>query len=143
VVLAIFVAGLLLPAASGTLGTSEVICSQARVKPIQRICGIMIDQTGAPVARARVAIREGETELFAVETGNDGKFAFDGLNAGSYDVLVKAEYFRIFQFPIVLVQPGRRCKRALEVEVVTAGEVCSSVRLVGPKAVERRLHTSQ
>jgi hypothetical protein len=141
-VFAIVAAGLLLPVTTGALCASEVICSQERVKPVRHICGIVIDQSGAPVAHARVAILKGETELVAAETGEDGKFSFDGLKTGSYDVQAQKEGFHTFRFPIVLVKPGERCKRALEVELIVGGEACAGVRLVKPKAVERRLHAS-
>jgi Carboxypeptidase regulatory-like domain len=141
-VLATAVAGLLLSVTTGALCASEVICSQKPVKPIQRICGIVIDQSGAPVAHVKVTMLKGETELVAVETGDDGKFSFDGLNAGSYDVQAQEKGFHTFRFPIVLVKPGERCKRALEVELIVGGEACSGVRLVKPKEVERRLHVS-
>lgn len=142
-VFAVVVAGLLVPATTGLLHGSEIICSQKPVKPVQHLCGIVIDQSGSPVAHVRVAILKGETELAAVESRKDGKFSFEGLKAGSYDVEAKEEGFRTFRFQIVLVQPSeRRCKRALEVKLTVGDEACSGVRLVKPKEVERRLHAS-
>jgi hypothetical protein len=141
-VLAVIVAWLLLSVTSDALVASEVICRQERVKPVRHICGIVIDQSGAPVAHVKVTILKGETKLVAVETGENGKFSFDGLKAGSYDIRAQEESFHTFRFPIVLVKPGDRCERALEVELIVGGEACSGVRLVDPKAVERRLHVS-
>jgi protocatechuate 3,4-dioxygenase beta subunit len=143
-VLAAIVAGLLVPATTGVLYGSEVICSQKPVKPVQHICGIVIDQKGSPVAHATVAILKGETELVGVESGKDGRFSFEGLKVGRYDVEAKEEGFRTFRFRIVLAQPSERgCKRALEVELTVGGETCSGgVRLVKPKEVERRLRAS-
>ncbi len=143
-VLAIIAAGLLLSATTGVLHGSETICTQNSVKPVQHICGIVIDQSGSPIAGAKVAILNGEAELVAVETGEDGKFSFAGLKAGSYGVEAQGQGFRSFRFQIVLVRPSeRRCKRALEVELTVGGEVCSGVRLVKPKEVERRLQVSR
>ena len=142
IVHAIIVAGLLLSVTTEALCASEVICSQKPVKPVQHICGIVIDQSGAPVAGVKVAILKGDTELVSVETGKDGKFSFDGLNAGNYDIQAQEESFHTFRFPIVLVKPGERCKHALEVELIVGSEACSGVHLVKPKAVERRLHVS-
>jgi Carboxypeptidase regulatory-like domain len=141
-VLGVIVAGLLLLVTTAALGASEVICNQTQLKPMRHICGIVIDATGSPVAHAKVAILSGETEVAAIETGQDGKFAFDGPKARSYDVRAQALGFQNFQFPIVLVKPGGRCKRALEVVLVTASESCPGARLVSLKVVERRLHTS-
>jgi hypothetical protein len=89
-----------------------------------------------------MAILKDETEVSDVKTGKDGKFSFEGLAAGSYDVQAQGEGFVPLRFPLVLVQPSERCKRALEVELAVGGEACSVVRLVKPKDVERRLHVS-
>jgi hypothetical protein len=142
IVLAVIMAGLLLPTVTGPLRASEVVCIRTPLKPVHHICGIIIDLSGAPIAHAKVAILKDETELAGVETGEDGKFSFEELEAGNYDFQARGIGFVTFRFPIVLVRPSKQCKRALEVKLTTGGENCSGARLVKPKEVERRLHVS-
>jgi Carboxypeptidase regulatory-like domain len=139
---AVFVAGVFLLMPTGALRAAEVICSQQQVKPVRHIWGIIIDQSGAPVSRVKVSILKGQRELDVVETGENGEFSFDELDAGNYEVQAEKKGFRTFRFPIVLAKPERRRKKALEVELIVASEACPGVHLVKPKAVERRLHPS-
>jgi Carboxypeptidase regulatory-like domain len=55
-----------------------------QVPPAYRIAGIVVDAvTGAPVTNAEVSISEG-TEQTKTASGNDGRFVFEGVNAGKY-----------------------------------------------------------
>ena len=52
--------------------------------PGYRIAGIVVDAvTGAPVASAEISISEG-TEQTKTTSGGDGRFVFQGVNAGKY-----------------------------------------------------------
>jgi hypothetical protein len=66
-----------------------------------------------------------------VNTGEDGKFSFGEVKAGSCEFCVKANGFRSFQFQIVVVKPDSKCTRALQIRV-TPGypENCTGVRVV-------------
>ncbi len=97
-VLAVIVAWLLLSVTSDALVASEVICRQERVKPVRHICGIVIDQSGAPVAHVKVTILKGETKLVAVETGENGKFSFDGLRRAAMTFGLRKRVFILFDF---------------------------------------------
>jgi carboxypeptidase family protein len=124
------VAGLLLLLPASSPSTTE-ICKEVHLKPLHCVCGIVINALGEPVARARVTILRDGTGRAAIKTGEDGKFSFDDLKAGNYEVQVQAEGFRTFQFPIVLVKPDSKCKRALEVELTTGyPENCTDVHVV-------------
>ena len=136
------ITGVLLLVPTSALPRSEVFCNQKRVKPLRHISGIVIDQSGAPIAGVKVTILEGAKEVAAAHTGGNGKFSFEGLKEGDYEVQTKAEGFYDFRFPVVLVRPRERWKRALEVVLTTGGEQCSGVRLVKLKVVEQRSHTS-
>jgi len=136
-----WVAGIVLVVSAEALAQSQVACEAPRVKPLPHVCGIVIDQSGAPVAHATVSILIGGTKLFALDTGGDGKFSFDELKAGSYDVQAQAEGFHTFRFPIVVVKVGEKCRQALEVELTVGSETCPGVRLVKPRTVERRLQS--
>ena len=127
---AILVVGafLLLPARiSGT----EETCLPLRLKPLRCVCGIIKDLTGEPVTGATVTIFENGSELVARHTGDDGKFSFDSLKAGHYDIQIQVSGFRVFRLTIVVVKPESRCKQALEVRMTTGyPENCTGVRLV-------------
>lgn len=121
---------LLLPASSPS---TTAICEEVRLKPLHCVCGTLINAAGEPVARATVTILREGARRAAVNTGEDGKFSFDKLKAGNYEVQVQAEGYRTFQFPIVVVKPDSKCKRALEIGLTTGYPVdCTSVRFVKP-----------
>lgn len=124
------VAGLILLLPASSPSTTE-ICREVHLKPLHCVCGTVINALGEPVARARVTILRDGTGRAAVKTGEDGKFSFDELKAGNYEVQVQAEGFRSFQFPIAVVKPDSKCKRGLEIGLTTGyPENCTGVRLV-------------
>ena len=119
---------LVLPA--GSPGTAE-ICKELHLKPLHCVCGTLINELGEPVAYATVTVLTDAAERAAVKTGDDGKFSFDELTPGSYELQVQAAGFRSYRFPIVVVKQESKCKRALEIRL-TLGypENCTGVRLV-------------
>ncbi len=65
-------------------------------------------------------------ELASVQTTEDGKFSFEQLEAGNYDIRVQADHYNSAQSPIVLAKPAMKCKRGLQVSLAV-GTSCSSV----------------
>ena len=116
---------LLLPwfSAAGT----EEICG-LKLKPVHCICGTVINVAGEPVVGATITIFSNGSEAATVKTDESGKFSLDQLQAGSYQVAIQAHDFRSFQFPVALVEPHSKPKRALEI-VLTTGypENCTRV----------------
>jgi len=125
------VVGFLLVLPAGSSGTTE-ICKEVRLKPLHCVCGTLINELAEPVSYATVTVvlRDG-TGRAAITTGGDGKFSFEELTPGSYELQVQAAGFRSYRFPIVVVKPESKCKRALEIKL-TIGypENCTGVRLV-------------
>ena len=110
-------AGTLLPA--GAL-SAEVICGKVPpLKPVQCVCGKLIDQTGAPVSGATVKVIKSGTDLATVKTADDGTFIFGQLGAGSYELNAYLGGFVRFQSPIVVTNPSRKCTRRLAIVLVT------------------------
>ena len=103
-------------------------CTLLPIKPIRYVCGIVLNQLGEPIPNAKVTILEGITELASVQTNNDGKFSFEQLKAGKYDILVQADFYKSARASIVLVRPATKCKRTLQV-TLAVGMACSSVGL--------------
>jgi Carboxypeptidase regulatory-like domain len=111
-------------------GTTET-CLAFHLKPLHCVCGAVIDLSGAPIAGATVTVLKQGTEPIAQQTGDDGKFSYDKLSAGKYDIQIQAHGFKTFQFSIVIIRPDSRCKRALRVSLTTGyPEYCDGVFLV-------------
>lgn len=61
-----------------------------------------------------------------VTTASDGKFIFNKLKPGSYDLTAQALGFSMFRSAIVLVAPEQKCRRGLVVLLETGLESCAS-----------------
>ena len=90
---------------------------------------MLTNQLGEPIPNAKVAILRGARELVSVQTSEDGKFSFEQLEAGNYEIRVEADHYNSVQSPFILVKPKTKCKRALQV-ILAAGMSCSSVGLI-------------
>jgi hypothetical protein len=115
--LAGMIAGLLL---TSSALPAEVICFPPKpLKPVQCVCGIIKDQSGAPRANVEVSITiAGKTDWTSVKTGSDGEFSFDGLKAGTYRLDAVLDGFVSFDSPIVVVSPSRKCNRGMVLTLV-------------------------
>lgn len=116
-----------------SLPTDETVARvSVRLRPVTGIAGVVVGDGGAPVAGARVRLvyHEGDELnanqriLWDVETGGDGGFAFDGLQAGTWQAYVTAGgYAPLVSEPLhtgdaavrlELTRGGRIAGRALE-----------------------------
>ena len=70
------------------------------------LTGIVSDQTGASVAGARVELVGGPGASRATTTGTDGRYRFEGVEAGSYTVRVTARAFHSAERPVQLAASG-------------------------------------
>jgi Carboxypeptidase regulatory-like domain len=120
---------LLLP----TAHANEAICKPQKVKKVSRLCVVAIDPSGAPVAGVHLQVFDGEKEIAEGLTASDGRFSFDSLRAGSYQVKVHADGFKDDAFPIVVTNSSKKCKRAVEMLLYVGWLPCAGViRLVKP-----------
>jgi hypothetical protein len=101
-----------------------------RLKPLRCVCGTIIDESGEVVLRADVVILKDGTEIATVETGKNGKFSFQAIKPGSYDLQARAFGFRVFSAPIVVANPAKKCRQRLEIVMVGGLETCLEVRVV-------------
>jgi Carboxypeptidase regulatory-like domain len=120
---------LLLPAG---LSCATTCIAPPPLKPVHHVCGVVIDPSGGPVSNARVAILNGGREVASLQTGEDGKFSFDQLSAGHYDIQVGATGFVTALSSIVLVKPAPKSNRALQVHL-DVGMGCSPINEVKSK----------
>src|SRR5579859_8177983 len=61
------------------------------LKPIHRICGVVLFPSGDRIANATVSVLEGDKEITAKKTDGDGKFSFDQLRAGHYELRIRVD----------------------------------------------------
>jgi hypothetical protein len=98
------------------------------LKPIHHVCGFVVAPSGDPIPNAKVIVLEGGNEVAAMRTGPDGRFAFEQLKTGKYDVRVDANGFLSAFSSIVVVTPGASCKKELYV-LLEVGMGCSIISL--------------
>jgi carboxypeptidase family protein len=123
--LAIIVGFLLFP--SDISHATECLAPQP-LKPIHHVCGLVSDPSGEHVVDAKVTILKDGKEVAAMQSGADGRFAFEELKAGKYDMRVDAKGFVTAVSSIVLVKPGAACKKELGV-LLGVGMSCSVITL--------------
>ena len=120
---------LLLPAANA----NTVVCKNQKVKKVSRLCVFLIDQSGAPVPNATLQAFDGEKKVAEGITGNDGKFSFDGLPRGTYQVRIRAGSFKDDAIQIAVTNSSSKCDHDVEVLLYVTSIACpGSYRLVKP-----------
>jgi hypothetical protein len=134
VALALIVAGIFLPLLSGTAHAGECVAI-VPIKPIHCVCGVVIDLSGGRISNAKVTILKGETERVSKRTGTDGKFSFEPMEAGKYQIQVEASGFRTAKSSFVVVKPARKCKQALQVRLGFGFECDTGIALIGSKTI--------
>ena len=104
------------------------------LKPVHRICGVVFFPSGDRIANAKVTVLQAGKEIAVRETDNDGKFSFDHLEAGSYEIRVYVEAVPVAATDLVLVRPQSKPKREIAVSMMPQG--CSGFSLVNSKKFE-------
>jgi hypothetical protein len=108
----------------------------APLKPIQCVRGIVVDLSGR-ISNARVTILRSGTEIVSMQTDADGKFLFERLGAGDYELQVEANGFNTARSSIVIVAPSSKCKSALQVVLRFGTECDTGIALVKAKETTR------
>lgn len=117
--------GVLLLAAGTSIG--EVICSEPRLGRLRCVCGSVTDQSGAPVPGATVEVLVQGAAFATRQTGEDGRFSFDEIKAGKYELRFQAYGFLVSRFAIVLGKPAKKCRQELAIGLSVRGvETCNN-----------------
>jgi len=124
--LAAIIAGTLLPALQLR---AEVTCpKQLRIKPVRCVCGRLTDPTGAPVSGVVVRVLKAGAGVASVNSDGDGKFIFEGLEPGNYELSAQLAGYLAFRTQIVVAKPEKKCKRKLAILLEIGGlENCGSL----------------
>ena len=121
--------------------SSATTCiAQPPLKPIHRISGVVSSPNGDRVARAKVTVLQAGKDVATQDSDNDGKFSFDRLEAGKYEIRVQIEAFRVAATEVVLARPKAKSDREIAVSISLEG--CHSFSLVNSKKFEAGLNPS-
>ncbi len=114
---ATLMAGLLLAAlASMSYATTCIILPHKPIR-LRHVCGLVLNEIEEKIPNAKVMVLKGGKELATVQTGADGKFSFERLEAGNYEVRVEAAGYITAQDSVVIVRPATKCNRGLLVSL--------------------------
>jgi hypothetical protein len=108
------------------------------LKPIHRICGVVFFPSGDRIANAKVMVLQDGKEIAVQETNENGKFSFDDLKAGKYEIQVQVKNLPVAATEVVLVRPEAKAKQEIAVNMSLNG--CSTFSLVNPKKFEAGLN---
>jgi hypothetical protein len=122
---------LVLLAMAGGASANECVEIPHPKKPLSHVCGVIVDPMGGTIAGAKVQIlaEKNDSVLAEVQSGSNGRFSFETLKEGRYQIRVVAEGFSVFQVPIRVHNPKAKCKGSLKVTVVVGGPCGSSAEL--------------
>jgi Carboxypeptidase regulatory-like domain len=110
---------------------TEIICKEQHLKSVHFLCGSVINQLGQPILNSKVTVLFNGTEQAEVKTGSDGRFVFDSLKKGNYEIRIQADGYQVFSFPIALAKPSKQCKRTLQIRLTIGYPSCGgTIRLV-------------
>jgi len=108
------------------------------LKPVHRICGVVFFPSGDRAANARVVVLQRSKEIATQQVSNDGKFSFDQLGAGKYEIQVRVEGVRTASTKVILVHPQAKPKQEIAVSMSLQG--CSSFSIVNAGEFEAGLN---
>jgi hypothetical protein len=67
------------------------------------------------VANAKVQILKDDSVVAEAQSDSNGRFSFEALKEGSFEMRVTAERFSTFEVPIRVHNPKAKCKASLKV----------------------------
>jgi len=110
---------------SGTALALFLVCS-ATAQVTARLSGSVVDQTGSavPIATVDVFLPGGARPILTSNTTQEGLFAFAGVPAGTYDVVITANGFRKHsERGVVLAAATETAIPAIKLEVGSVTDV--------------------
>jgi carboxypeptidase family protein len=105
--------------------TDALVCVVHKAYKIRRVCGIVVDLEGSPISGAQVDVSKEKADPdWQMNSGPDGRFAFSGIPAGTYELRVRYPNFVSAWQPIVITRPTKSnsCAESLQVKLTIAGD---------------------
>ena len=102
---------------------NESVCNPQRVKKVPRLCVSLIDQSGGPVRNANLIVLETGRKSARAKRPLMADF-IDDLKPGAYTVEIRADGFQKDQFQIVITNPSKKCKHAVQVQLYVGWLPC-------------------
>jgi uncharacterized protein (DUF2141 family) len=125
----------------GAVSAATTCVEMPPLKPLHRICGVVFFPSGDRIANAKVLVLQAGKVIALQQTSDDGKFSFDQLKAGNYELRVRVEGGGVAATQVVLVNSKAKCKQEVAVNMSLNG-VCSGFSLVDSKKFEAGLNQS-
>ena len=94
--------------------TADVVVTKP-LKPVRCVCGQFIYSTGEHIPEVLVTLFKEGVEIAREKSNSDGRFRFDDLKPGSYQLKAEMRGFVPFRSPIVVQKPRNKCKRGLTI----------------------------
>lgn len=104
---------ILILALGATFGATAFGAQGTTARPSVRVGGVVLDPAGAPVRDAEISLNVGRSAPRRVSTGDDGRFAFDGVSVAEGKLTVSAQGFARRELSWRVSEGG-----AAEVEIV-------------------------
>ncbi len=123
------------------LGLAGLVSAQSETPAAQTasISGMVSDPSGAVVVGAQVTITNGAGASETTTTNEQGRYLLHGLAAGSYDLSVSAQGFKVFQAPGIALSAGQNLSLAASLELAGAS---TATTVEGQKTVQVETETA-
>ena len=114
---------------------------QEPLKPVRRICGVVFFASGDRAENATVSVLQENKEVAVQHTARDGKFSFDQLNAGHYELRISVHSLSgVAGTKVVLRHPSAKSSQEIAVNFFLGSASCSSFSLVDSKQFDAGLN---
>lgn len=126
------------------LPSSTTCVGQELLKPVHRICGVVFFPSGDRIHNANVSVLKGDKEIAIQKTDDNGKFSFDQLKPGNYELRIRVDNVPgIAATKVVLARPNGKSKKEIAVNIFLTAASCSNFSIVDAKRLEGGLNPSE
>lgn len=138
-----FLAAFLLMVPSASPAATTCV-GMPRLKTLHRVWGVVFFASGDRIANAHVSVLEGDKEIAVQETDDHGKFSFDQLKPGNYELRIRMNGVPgTAASRVVLARPNAKANKEIAVNFSLTVASCSSFSLVDAKRFEAELKSAQ
>jgi hypothetical protein len=114
------------------------------LKTLHRVRGVVFFPSGVRIPNANVSVLEGDKEIAVQKTDDHGKFSFDQLKPGNYELRIRVDGVPgIAATRVVLARPNAKAKKEIAVNFSLTAASCSSFSLVDVTQFEAGLKSEQ